>query len=261
MIKLLAVVVLLSLCATVISQPGPKRPGTWPAGYWPLEKSQPIIEKTQTVRLSPDLSQLSANERNAVTKLLEVGKIFQSIYEDQAHHQALSSYEKLWVLHMHIGNPTPTENLLTLYRLFQGPIATTLENKREPFLPVDPVVPGKNMYSWGVTKEDLEKAIAAGRADRDEVLDQRTVARRVMPENLREDMAKLVKYPVLDTLHPGLKDHLSHITLQLLRRGSRMRVEQTDFYAVPYSVAYADQLMKAYGLLNEAADALQKDDS
>src|SRR5947207_15830761 len=85
MIKLLAVVVLLSLCATVLSQPGPKRPGTWPAGYWPLEKSQPIIEKTQTIRLSPDLSHLSAGEKAAVAKLLEVGKIFQRIYEDQRH--------------------------------------------------------------------------------------------------------------------------------------------------------------------------------
>jgi hypothetical protein len=261
MIKLLAVVVLFSLCATVLSQPGPKRPGTWPAGYWPLDKSGPIIEKTQTIRLAPDLSQLSPGEKAAVTKLLEVGKIFQSIYEDQRHHQALSSYEKLWDLHMHIGNPAPTENLLTLYRLNQGPIATTLENKREPFLPVDAIVPGKNMYPWGVTKDELEKSFATGKADRDEVLDQRTVARRVTPENLRDDMAKLVKYPALDTLHPGLKDHLSHIMLQLLRRGSRMRVEQTDFYAVPYSVAYADELTKAHSLLNAAANDLQKDDA
>src|SRR2546430_1128735 len=224
MIKLLAVVVLLSLGATVISQPGPKRPGTWPAGYWPLEKSQPIIEKTQTIRLSPDLSQLSANERSAVTKLLEVGKIFQRIYEDQRHHQALSSYEKLWDLHMNIGNPAPTENLLTLYRLFQGPIATTLENKREPFLPVDPVVPGKNTYPWGVKKEELEKSLAEGEANREELLDQRTVARRVTRENLRSDLATLVKYPALDTLHPGLKIRLTQILDE--------RVPMTKFYAV-----------------------------
>src|ERR1043165_5093203 len=260
MIKLLAVMLVLSLCATVFSQPGPKRPGTWPAGYWPLEKSRPIIEKTQTIRLAPDLSQLSAGEKAAVAKLLEVGKIFQRIYEDQRHHQALSSYQKLWDLHMHIGDSTPTENLLTLYRLFQGPIATTLENKREPFLPVDSIVPGKNMYPWGVTKDELEKSFAAGRADRDEVLDQRTVARRVTPENLREDMAKLAKYPALDTLHPGLKDRLSHLLAEDLRRGSRARVPQSDFYAARYSVAYADELMKAYSLLNEAGDDLQKDD-
>src|SRR5436190_13047252 len=193
--------VLLILFIFVITpsqtQPGRKTPGTWPAGYWPLEKSQPPLEKTQTIRLAPDLSQLSASEKAAVAKLLEVGKIFQRIYEDQRHHQALSSYEKLWDLHMRIGKPTPTENLLTLYRLFQGPIATTLENKREPFLPVDSIVPGKNMYPWGVTKDELEKSFADGRADRDDVLDQRTVARRVTPENLRDDMAKLMKYPVL----------------------------------------------------------------
>src|SRR5215510_3731288 len=52
------------------------------AGYWPVEKSQPIIDKTQTIRLAPDLSQLSAGERAAVAKLLEVGKIFQEIFED-----------------------------------------------------------------------------------------------------------------------------------------------------------------------------------
>src|ERR1041385_3413348 len=211
MIKLLAVLVLLSLGTTVLSQPGPKRPGTWPAGYWPLEKSQPIIEKTQTIRLSPDLSQLSANERNAVTKLLEVGKIFQRIYEDQRHHQALSSYEKLWDLHMHIGNPTPTENLLTLYRLFQGPIATTLENKRAPFLPVDPVVPGKNMYPWGVTKDEIEKSFASGSANRKDILDLRSVVRAATPDNLRASMGTLVKYPVLDTLHPGLRNELRKI--------------------------------------------------
>src|SRR5216684_8645421 len=66
-----------------------------PPGYWPIEKSQPIIDKTQTIRLAPDLSQLSAGEKKAVAKLLEVGKIFQGIYEDQRHQQALSAYRNL----------------------------------------------------------------------------------------------------------------------------------------------------------------------
>ena len=50
-------------------------------GYWPLEKSQPIIDKTQTIRLAPDISHLSAGERKAVAKLIEVGEIFQKLYE------------------------------------------------------------------------------------------------------------------------------------------------------------------------------------
>ena len=47
-------------------------------GYWPLEKSQPILDKTQTIRLAPDLSQLTEGERKAVAKLLEVGRFFRA---------------------------------------------------------------------------------------------------------------------------------------------------------------------------------------
>jgi hypothetical protein len=231
-----------------------------PSGYWPLEKSQPIIDKTQTIRLAPDLSQLTAGERAALGKLLEVGKIFQSIFEDQRHKQALSSYRDLVQLDKRNGSKPETQNLLTLYRLNQGPIATTLDNKREPFLPVDPVVPGKNMYPWGATKEEIEKSFASGSANGDDILDLRSVVRRATPENLRDDIATLVKYAALDTLHPGLRNELSKINVEGMRRGSRARVEHTGFYAVPYSLAYADQLMKAHALLNEAADALQKED-
>jgi hypothetical protein len=260
MTKIIPLLLIVTLVGVVLAQkrPGPKTSGTWPAGYWPREKSQPIIDKTQTIRLAPDLSQLSAGERAAVAKLLEVGKIFQGLYEEQRHQQALSSYQKLWDLNMRVGDSQPTENLLMLYRLFQGPIATTLENKREPFLPVEPIVPGKNMYPWGVKKEEIESAIAAGNADRNEIADLRSVVRRVSPENLREDMAKLVKYPVLDTLHPGLKSRLGSLLRQPSRGTSRSGL--ASFYAVPYSVAYADQLIKAHGLLNEAAAAVQKDD-
>src|SRR6185503_14423168 len=128
---------------------------TLPAGYWPLEKSQPIIEKTQTITLSPDLSKLTEGEKKAVAKLIEVGRIFQKLYEEQRHREALSSYTALEQLDKRTGSKPETQNLLTLYRLFQGPIATTLDNKREPFLPVQMAKPGKNMYPWCITKEAI----------------------------------------------------------------------------------------------------------
>jgi hypothetical protein len=259
--EIISALLILGMFAVVFAQgPRPKTSGTWPAGYWPWAKSQPIIEKTQTIRLTPDLSGLSEGERKAVTKLLEVGKIFQQLYEQQRHAQALSSYEKLWDLHMKVGNADATQNLLTLYRLSQGPITTTLENKREPFLPVEAVVPGKNMYPWGVKKEEIESFLAVHPDKREAIMDLRSVVRRTSREDLRNDLAKLVKYPVLDTLHPRLRNELSQLTAAQLRKGSRARVPQMQFYAVPYSVAYADELVKAHGLLNEAADALQKDD-
>jgi hypothetical protein len=235
---------------------------TLPAGYWPLEKSQPLVDKTQTIRLSGDLSKLSDGERKAVAKLIEAGQIFQRLYEEQRHPEALSSYRALEQLDKRTGSKSATQNLLTLYRLFQGPIATTLENKREPSLPVDPTKPGKNMYPWGITKEEIEQALAlpGGQTDkRDKVLDLRSVVRFANAKNLQSDIAKLNKYPALQTLHPGLLAELQRLS-SAPRRVTAHNEAKTDVYAVPYAVAYADDLMKAYGLLNEAADAIAKDD-
>jgi hypothetical protein len=216
---------------------------TLPTGYWPLEKSQPIIDKTQTIRLSGDLSKLSEGERKAVAKLIEAGQIFQKLYEEQRHPEALASYRALVELDKRTGSTPATQNLLTLYRLNQGPIATTLENKREPFLPVEAPQPGKNVYPWGIKKEEVDQT----RAD---LLDLRTVVRSATATNLKGDIATLQKYPAFQTLHPKLLGEL-----QRLQPGAK-----TSLYSVPYTVAYADDQMKAYGLLNEAADAVEKDD-
>jgi Zincin-like metallopeptidase len=252
MIRLL--IVAMVLCPLVISsaQTGSRmKPDNSTPADWPIEKSRPLIDKTQTIRLAPDLSQLSEGERKAVAKLLEIGKIFQDIYEDQRHQQALSSYQDLVALDKRNGSAA-TKNLLSLYRLFQGPIATTLENKREPFLPVQAVVPGKNMYPWGVTKQEIESFLSAYPEKRDEIMDSRSVARKATAANLQHDLATLSRYPVLDTLHPGLKKELTE--------QSRKGASAPGFYAVPYSVFYANELIKAFSFLNEAADALQKDD-
>jgi len=239
-----------------------------PSRYWPIEKSQPLIDKTQTIRLAPDTSHLSPGERTAVAKLIEVGQIFQELYEQQRHPQARSSYRDLLQLDKKLGSTPGTQNLLTLYRLFQGPIATTLENKREPFLPVDAIEPGKTVFPWGVKKEEIEAFIARRPEKRDAILDLRTVVRRATTENALADLAMLKKYPALNTLHPGLHGELADLS----RNGPKSPRNQTktkgqspkditgDFYAIPYSVAYADQLMRAHGLLNEAAEAVQHDD-
>lgn len=227
-------------------------------GYWPLEKSQPIVEKTQTIRLAPDTSKLSDGERKAVAKLIEVGQIFQQLYELQRHPEALSSYRALEQMSKQNDKSPATQNLFTLYRLFQGPIATTLDNKREPFLPVEPLKPGKNMYPWGITKEEVEQFINSSPnpdETRSQILGLRTVVRAANAKNLREDIAQLNQYPVLQTLHPKLMGQL-----QQLSKLTAAPAGKTVLYAIPYSLAYADELVKSYGLLNEAADAVQKDD-
>ncbi|MEP6636850.1 MAG: zincin-like metallopeptidase domain-containing protein [Acidobacteriota bacterium] len=248
-----------------------------PPGYWPTEKSQPIVDKTQTIRLATDISHLTAGERKAIEKLLEVGKIFQALYEQQRHPQAVSSFHELVLLDKRMGSPATTENLRTLYRLFQGPTATTLDNKREPFLPVDGTQPGKTVYPWAVKKEEMDAFLAAHPEKREAILDLRTVVRRTTPENLARDLSKLGEYPSLDTLNPGLRADLERLKRARGKPGPgrkakakpstarKTAADQTEeagngFYAVPYSVAYADELMKAYWLLNGAATAVHQDD-
>jgi hypothetical protein len=235
------------------------------SGYWTVDKSQPIIDKTQTIRLAPDLSKLSEGEKKAVAKLLQVGQIFQRLYEDQRHAEALTSYAALLQVDKQTGSTPRTKNLLTLYRLFQGPIATTLDNQRAPFLPVEPVEPGKNVFPHRATKEDLSAGskVKLGGAVADEpLLDARTVVRVARPLNLRQDIDRLVKYAVLQTLHPGLLQRLQQMEELQRSNQPRNRVpdSQVGYYAVPYAVAYADELMNAYSLMRQAADDVQKDD-
>src|SRR5438045_587094 len=160
--SLLTCTLIAALACCALAQTTRRAPaGTLPPGYWPLERSRPISEKMQTVRLAPDLSQLSEGERKAVEKLLAVGQIFQSVYEQQRHARALAAQQELVQLDRRLGAPEATQNLLTLYRLNQGPIATTLENRREPFLPVEMTPAGQNVYPWGITKQEVDAFVAA----------------------------------------------------------------------------------------------------
>ena len=94
------------------------------SGSWTAQQTQEILARTETIRLAPDISHLRPGERAAVAKLIEVGQIFQDVYEMQRHPQALAARAKL----------AKDSDEATLYRLFQGPIATTLDNQRVPFL-------------------------------------------------------------------------------------------------------------------------------
>ncbi|HVF89542.1 MAG TPA: NUDIX hydrolase [Blastocatellia bacterium] len=250
---LLVYIFLFSIFGYSLAQNAPRRPSGagLPPGYWPREKSQPIIDKTQVIRLSPDLSHLGEGERKAAGLLLEVGNIFQSLYEHQREARALSSYRDLVQLDKSLGSPVETQNLLTLYRLNQGPITTTLDNEREPFLPVDPPQPGKNLYPRGVSKQEIDAFLAANPDRRASILDLRTVVRRASAESLREDLSRLAGHPALQTLHPGLKQELEKMLAKPDAKG---------FYSVPYSLAYADELLRAHALLSEAADAVEKED-
>ncbi len=213
-------------------------------GAWDETRTAPIIAKVGEVRLAPDTSVLKPGEHQAMLELLEVGAIMQELYEDQRHVDAAAARRLIATL----GDTPREQHLETLYRLAQGPIATTLDNKREAFLKVKDVVPGKAVYPWGVTAAELDAFMATAPPGwAAEIRAPRTVVRRVDDAALDRDLETLRAHPVVDGLHPGLRQRL-----EALRGGS-------GFYAVPYSVAYADRLVRAHRLLHDAADAAQPD--
>jgi hypothetical protein len=233
-----------------VAPPEPVPPGERWAGIaaWTPTQVREILDRTETTRLAPDLAQLSAGERTAVAKLLEVGRLFQRIYEMQRHRDAISVAATL----AEADDPR-ARDLATLYRLFQGPIATTLDNRRrEPFVRVDNAPPGKNVYPWDLTQAELDAYLAAHPGRRAELSDGRSVVRRQDRLSLDQDIGALRRHAVLDALHPGLRRELEILAAQ---------PDRTHLYAVPYAVAYADEMVQAHALLNEAADAVGADDT
>jgi hypothetical protein len=216
------------------------------APEWSPAQAREILDRTQTMRLAPSLTHLSPGERVAVGKLLQLGEIFQDVFEAQRHRDALQIRRTL-------GARTDAHgrDLYTLYRVFQGPIATTLDNKRTPFYGAADAPPGKHVYPWTLTKAELDAYIAAHPKERAALTDLRSVVRRADAASLARDIGKLRQYPVLDTLHPGLRGRLERLA---------RKPDAKTLYAVPYSVAYADEMIRSHALLNEAADGVEADD-
>jgi hypothetical protein len=223
----------------------------WPAGYWSADQAQPILKKTLRVHLAPSLKGLSVAEQTAILHLLDAGEIMQRLYEHSRHPEALSSHVELVERYLSQVDPDRAGMLLELYRLSKGPIVTTLDNTREAFLPVGKEMPGKNVYPPGLQKQELETLLAQRPALRESLLGVRSVVRRGLPENVRHDLAVLEEHPALSVLHPGLRERLWAL---------RNTPSPESLYALPYSVAYADEILQVYELLNEAALVMHPED-
>ncbi len=224
-----------------------------PEGYWEEAAADAILDKTLRVTLGPDLSRLSDGERTAVEHLLEAGRVLHDLYELSRHHQAIRAREDLLMeLDARLGSPARTRKLLELYHLAKGPIVTTLENKREPFLPVDREVPGKNVYPIDLGREEMDRYLKHHPEEREALLHLRGVVKRATRESLERDLGVLDRLPVLDTLHPGLRERMEELSQSPSRE---------TLYALPYSVAYAEEILRVYELLHRAADAVRAGDA
>jgi hypothetical protein len=218
-----------------------------PRGYWPADKARRILDKVLTFRLEEDVSTLTPAERGVVDELVAVGYLLGDLYEQQRHHQALRAREELREVHERLGRPARTGDLLDLYHQFLGPIATTLENELEPFLPVDGFTEGKAFYPWGIERDELDAFLATHPERQPEILGIHTIVRRSTPRHLKRDLLTLRRHPELAALHPGLQSHLGALADDPAREA---------FYAVPYSVAWPGPLLEASRRLSAAAAAI-----
>jgi hypothetical protein len=241
----------LTTTLTIALLPGSAIAETLPAGYWSLEQSAEILDKTRRVMLDPDLSALSPAEQAAADKLIQAGKIMNRLYEDSMHPQAQESLQALQALQALGSGGDQRRSLLDLYYLFKGPIATTLDNERLPFLPVEPEEPGKNMYPRGMTREQLDPLLQARPELAEDLLDVRSVVRESKAENLARDLGVLDRFPLLDGLHPGLRKRLEAI---------RSGADDAAWYALPYSVRWAPEIMQVYALISDAALDVKSED-
>jgi len=219
-----------------------------PDGYWTAEQTQPILDATLKVTLGVDLAHLTAAETRALAELLAAGWIMHSLYEDQLHPEANSAKQALDALHYTAAEKRDTTNLLDLYYLSKGPIVTTLDNERLPFLPVVDAVPGKNVYPPDLTREEFDAYIEARPGQTASLLAERAIVRRVTAENIAADLEMLGQYPAVDALHTGLRSKLEALD-----------ANASGLYAVPYALAYAPALYAAKKHLDTAAAILEPD--
>lgn len=226
-------------------------PTKLPRGYWGPDRVRPILDSTQIIRFETDLSALGPGERAAIDELVAAGRILQDLAEHTEHHQALDARARLQALHDRLGHPAETADLVDLYAISQGPIATTLDNQLLPFLPVDGWVPGRNVYPWGIDAAQIEAFLAAHPERRPDILGLHTVVRRTTPTALRRDLTTLRGHRELAALHPGLEARLTALA------SAR---DPEPLYAVPYSVAWPKRILALADRLWHAAAALEPED-
>jgi hypothetical protein len=222
-----------------------------PRGYWGPDRTRPILDKALVMQFEVNLDALASGERRAVDELLDAGRLIADLNEETEHRQALRARARLQALHERLGYPQRTADLLELYELFRGPIATTLENERLPFLPVDPFAEGRNVYPWAIEAGEIEAFLERRPDRRPEILDLHSVVRRTTTRSLRHDLGTLRRRAALDQLHPGLRERLSTL----------LQHPDEPFYAVPYSVAWPDQILAISARLWRAASAVATDDA
>ena len=207
-------------------------------GAWSEAQTGEILDKTAVLKLDYASDQISANERAAVQELLRAGARLHTLYLDQVHPDARAAEQVLADLE-------GREDLKDIFRIMKGPVATTLDNKRVSFLNVNAVTSARNVYPVDLTRDAMDAYFEANPDQRDGLLHLRAVVRTASDANKMAAIATLDAHPALETLHPGIRESIQ---------------SAEGYFALPYSVAYADDIFFIHDRLIAAADLIEEDD-
>ncbi|MGH9646139.1 MAG: dipeptidyl-peptidase 3 family protein, partial [Bryobacteraceae bacterium] len=176
-----------------------------------------MIARFAPVELHADTSKLSAGDQKALAKLLDAARVIDDIFLNQVWSGNAALRAKLAADKSELG-----EARLHYFDLNKGPWSEL--DDHAAFLPGVPKkkLPGANFYPEDLTKEVFESFLQS------------------VPTGDREQFT-------------GFFSVIRKGPVGLYRKQDGSRGERRVFPAVPYSVAYKDNLTRAAKLLNEAA--------
>jgi hypothetical protein len=133
-----------------------------------LEKE---LAKFKPVRMPFDSAQLTARERQMMSKLVEACQDLESIYWRQSDPEGLKLYQSL------ASSSAPKDIALLRFLRINGS-RFDLINNNAPFVGTAPWPPGRNLYPSDLTHEEFDRYVAAHADQKAALYDPWTIVRR-----------------------------------------------------------------------------------
>jgi len=129
------------------------------------------LAKYKTVTIPFDKSKFSARELQMVDKLVEASRDLDDIFWRQSDPAGLELYKNLEK------SQTPRDTKLRRFLMINGG-RFDLTHENRPFVGIQSMPPGRGLYPEGLTRQDLEKYVAAHPDQKDELYNPYTVIHR-----------------------------------------------------------------------------------
>lgn len=129
------------------------------------------LAKYKQVVIPFEKSKLSPRELQMIDKLVDAARYLGEIFWRQSDPEGLELYQRLEK------SQTPRDAQLRRFLMINGS-RFDLTNENKPFIGTQPMSPGRGIYPEGLTREELEKYVAAYPEQKDELYSPYTVIRR-----------------------------------------------------------------------------------